>query len=431
MTLGSNLTGEVSEVRLTQLAAMTNGLATIEHAMRTAQTDSDIDQYLDGDAQANYRLFDMLYPDYRFDWTQAQTHAVFDPVPLDIPSVKAYMLWLSTQAALINSARKALYLRQAKIILTVANLTKGVFYQRRKPSPFGRLYYEGVSVQNINKELRRAVLGNCWEYDIRSSVVAWKMGWAKQYIDARGQGEDLRKVFHATLNFLEDKADFMATVRHFTFDESSPVPLDLQPKLLKRAFTAISFGARQATTGWQNDAGGWTNPALVDIIKNSADRARFLADPTVQAFIHEQALLDAHLYDLVKAQRRDLLSKPFLQTPSGRPSKSKILAYLYQHDESEVMNVVCTVAEKYGRVPIARVHDAIFFQRKLSVGLRHDIELTMQERTNNPYWRLSHQQLQRYEPRYLDLKQEEDAHKQRIHLETIRAHEHYASLSVD
>jgi len=92
VTLGSNLTGAVSEVRLTHLVTMTNGLANIEHAMRTAQTDSDIDQYLDGDAQANYRLFDMLYPDYRFDWTHAQTHAVFDPVPVDIPSVKAYML---------------------------------------------------------------------------------------------------------------------------------------------------------------------------------------------------------------------------------------------------------------------------------------------------------------------------------------------------
>jgi hypothetical protein len=122
----------------------------------------------------------------------------------------------------------------------------------------------------------------------------------------------------------------MATVRHFTFDESSPVPLDLQPKLLKQAFTAISFGARVTTHGWQNESGGWSNPALVDIIRNSADRDRFLNDLTVQAFIHEQGILDAHLYERVKVQRRDLLSKPFLQTPSGRPSKSKILAYLYQ-----------------------------------------------------------------------------------------------------
>lgn len=104
----------------------------------------------------------------------------------------------------------------------------GYYLQRKKPSDFGRLYYGGVSVQNINKELRRAVLGDCWEYDIRSSVVAWKMGWAKQYIGSRVQGADLRKVFSATLGFLEDKNDFMATVRHFTFDESSPVPRDLQ-----------------------------------------------------------------------------------------------------------------------------------------------------------------------------------------------------------
>ena len=89
------------------------------------------------------------------------------------------------------------------------------------------------------------------------------MGWAKQYIDASmGRVKDLRKAFSATLNFLEDKADFMSTVQYFTFEDDSPVHKDLQPKLLKQAFTAISFGARQTTTGWQNESGGWTNPAL-------------------------------------------------------------------------------------------------------------------------------------------------------------------------
>ena len=60
-----------------------------------------------------------------------------------------------------------------------------------------------------------------------------------------------------------------------------------------------------------------------------------------------QALLDAHLFDLVKAQRRDLLTTACLQPPSGRPSKSKILAYLYQHDESEVMDIVREVAGQH------------------------------------------------------------------------------------
>ena len=419
--LGSNLTGGVSQCRLTDLVTMVDTLAVEDAILASISSDRELDQYLSGDEFSSYQLVNLLYPELKRRATDAELDELFDVLPVDADSVKSYIVWLTTESDLITIQKKNQALRQARTILAIASVMDGNYLQRRKPSAFGRLYYEGVSVQNINKELRRAVLGNCWEYDIRSSVVAWKMGWAKQYIAARGQGEDLRKVFSATLGFLEDKADFMATVRHFTFDENSPVPRDLQPKLLKQAFTAISFGARVTTHGWQNDSGGWSNPALVDIIRNGDDRNRFLADATVQAFIKEQAILDAHLYELVKEQRRDLLSKPFLQTPSGRPSKSKILAYLYQHDETEVMDVVCAVAEKYDRAPIARVHDAIFFKRKLGVDLRHEMELMMQEHSNNPYWRLSHKQLERYEPRYLDLKLEEEQHKQRIKQEAAFA----------
>ena len=421
VVVGSNLTGDVSQCKLTDLVTMVDTLAVEDKILRSGRSESEIDQYLCGDEFGNYQVLNLLYPEFKQRINAAGVDQLFDLVPVDKESIKSYIIWLTTESQHIALEKKNQALRHARIILAIASVMDGYYVQRRKPSAFGRMYYEGTSVQNINKELRRAVLGNCWEYDIRSSVVAWKMGWARQYIDARGQGEDLRKVFSATLNFLEDKADFMGTVRYFTFGDSSPVPRDLQPKLLKQAFTAISFGARQNTTGWQNESGGWTNPALVDIIKNNADRERFLADPTVQAFINEQGNLDAHLYELVKEQRRDLLSKSFLQTPSGRPSKSKILAYLYQHDETEVMDIVCEIAAQHGREPIARVHDAIFFKRKLSMDLRHEIELTMQDRTDNPYWRLAPKQLERYEPRYLDQQLEEAAHKLRIEQEEAHA----------
>ena len=156
---------------------------------------------------------------------------------------------------------------------------------------------------------------------------------------------------------------------------------------------------------------------MVDILRNAKDRERFLADVTVQAYIEEQGILDAHLYERVKAERRELLSKSYLQTASGRPSRSKVLAYLYQHDETEIMNVVCAVAAKYEREPIARVHDAIFFERKLSLDIRHEMELCMREHSNNPYWRLSHEQLHRYEPRNIDQQLDEAAHKLRIQQE--------------
>ena len=414
VVIGSNLTGDVSQCKLTKLVTMVDTLAVEEKILRSGKSELEIDQYLCGDEFGNYQLLNLLFPEFKQRINDEEIDRIFDLLPVDMESVKSYIIWLTTEATLISKEKKDQALRQARIILGIASVMDGYYVQRKKPSAFGRMYYEGVSVQNINKDLRSAVLGDCWEYDIRSSVVAWKMGWAKSYIDTRGQGEDLRRVFSATLGFLEEKAEFMDFVRYSTFDESSPVHKDLQPKLLKQAFTAISFGARQNTTGWQNESGGWTNPALVDIIKNSTDRERFLADPTVQAYINEQSILDAHLYELVKVTRRDLLSKSFLQTPSGRPSKSKILAYLYQHDETEVMDIVCEVAAQHGREPIARVHDAIFFKHKLSVDLRHEIELSMQEHSNNPYWRLAPKQIIRYESRYFDQQLEEAAHKLRI-----------------
>jgi hypothetical protein len=437
VVLGSNLTGGVSECRLTSRVTMIDTLA-IEDAIlskgNTHSTDREIDQYLSGDDFSNYELLNTLCPEFKLPFKRSEIAKLFDLLPVDMESIKSYIVWLSTEATHITQEKKNQALRQARIILGVASVMNGHYLQRRKPSEFGRLYYEGVSVQNVNKELRSAVLGDCWEYDIRSSVVAWKMGWAKNYMDTHKPGGDLRKEFSATLCFLEDKADFMATVRHYTFDANSPVPKDLQSKLLKRAFTAISFGARQNTSGWQNEAGGWTNPALVEIIKNSTDRERFLGDVTVQSFIQEQALLDAFLFDLVKTQRRDLLAKPFLQTPSGRPSRAKILAYLYQHDETEIMGVVESVAARFGREPLARVHDAIFFKRKLGVDLKSEIEYCMQAHSNNPYWHLTAKQLARYQPRYLDQLMEEAEHRKRIAQEEILAQNYspvFSFLSVD
>ena len=431
VVVGSNMSGELSQCKLTHWVTMIDTLAIEDAILIGAKSNKEIDQHLSGDEFGNYQVFNLLYPEFKQRPDSSEISELFDFLPEDILSVKAYIIWLTTETKLLSREKKAQALRQARIILAIANVMDGNYLQRKKPSEFGRLYYEGVSVQNINKELRRAVLGDCWEYDIRSSVVAWKMGWAADYIYARRPGEDLRRVFNATIGFLEDKADFMATVRYFTFSDDSPVAKDLQPKLLKQAFTAISFGARTNSVGWQNESGGWSNSALVDIIKNKTDRERFLADLTVQAFIREQSELDAFLYDLVSVQRSDLLSKKFLQTPSGRPSRAKILAYLYQHDETEIMNVVRSVAKKYHREPIANVHDAIFFKRKLGLDIKHECELSMREHSNNPYWHITAKQIERYEPRSLDLELAEAEHKARIQEEERRAREHFANLSVD
>ena len=425
---GTKFSGQNSQVKLTSLVTVQNNLQIPAASLSAATTDEEIDAYLSGDDVSNIALFDHLYPEYNLEWREDKLRQLFDWVPVDVESVKAYVYWLETESKMIQGPKKDLALRQALSILGIAAVTKGYYLQRKKPSPFGRTYYEGTSVQNVNKELRRAMLGNCWEYDIRSSVVAWKMGYARGYLAASGLDQDLKKSFPATLLYLEDKADFMATVRHYVFPESSPVPKELRPKLLKQAFTAISFGARQTAKGWLDASGNWTNPALVEILQNADDRMRFLSDDIVKSFIKEQNILDNYLYDLLKKFHPELLLEKYLQTDSGRPSKAKVMAYLYQHGETHVMDIVRQVALANGHIPIANVHDAIFFKRRLGVELKSEIEWQMREQTGNPYWHLTPKQIERYTPRSLNAKREEQEHKDRMAIEQARAVAYYSGL---
>jgi hypothetical protein len=219
----------------------------------------------------------------------------------------------------------------------------------------------------------------------------------------------------------------MVTVRRSVFtDPDEPTTAEFQTKLIKQAITAISFGARATSTGWPNGSGGITNSALVDILRNPDQRRRFLGDIVVRGFLREQNCLDDYIFGLVKTQCPELLEMEDLQTPSGRPSKSRVLAYLYQHAETEVMGIVAQAAAKHGRQPIARVHDAIFFRKRLSLDLKLEIEDEMQRQTGNPYWRLTAKALEGYRSLYRDQIREQHEHRARIEDETRRA-ENYQS----
>jgi hypothetical protein len=320
-------------------------------------------------------------------------------------------------------------LNQAKPIIAIASINGAMFPQRIKRSPFGRTYYEGLSVQNVHKELRRAMLGNCWEYDMRSSVVAWKMGYARDLLLQADTVPDVRLYFPATTLYLEDKVDFMATVRYFTFAGNTVLTKDFQTGLIKQALTAISFGAKSTGNGWTDNSGRWKNPALVDILKNQSERIKFLADPTVKAFIEEQRALDDFIFGLVKKNSVELLKLDCLHTASGRVSKPKVLAYLYQHSEKKAMDLICSVAGQYGHVPIARVHDAVFFRSRLCPDLKQELEFKLHDATHNKYWHLSPKQLKRYESVSIDAAQDELLHRQRIADEERRAMDYFSTYS--
>lgn len=410
---GSNLSGQLSQVKLTSLTTIKDTLLTNKNDKEKWIDDRTIDLYLTGDEKANEELFNQLYPNAQDFESTEQLQQEYDISPVDTESLKGYIYWLTHKASGITQANKEAHIRQARLILAVAQYTDGYFLQRKKPSAFGRTYYYGLSIQNINKTMRRSVLGNCWEYDIRSSVITWKMGFAKEYV-VQNDIADLRKQFAATIAYLEDKADFTNTVRYLTFGDDSTLSKEAQAKLVKQALTAVSFGARDSNKGWLRLDGNWQNPAIVEIIKNKDERKRFLSNSVVRAFIHEQKLLDDYIYSQVIKTAPELLTDKALQTQSGRPSKSKVIAYLYQHAETNVMDLVCSIAKSCGHKPIARIHDAVIFKRRLGVDLKHEIELQMRETTGNPYWHLSAKELERFASINVDAIAFENEHRAHI-----------------
>lgn len=377
VTQGSNLSGKLSEVKLTHWVQVIDQDCYEIAEDETLETNYEINNKT-GDFDHSERLKD------------------YDALKIDLLSLRSYIDWLTEKADKLTATEKTNYLYQARAIWATAKKNDGCYFQRKKPSVFGRTYYEGISIQNVNKELRRAMLGDCWEYDIRSSVIAWKMGFACSYLEMTGSTQSVREAFQTTTCYLEDKADFMRTARHFVFLDGSNVPKELQTKLLKQAITAISFGARATSKGWIDMAGEWTNPALVDIIKNPDERLRFLGDSLIRQFIAEQNLLDSFIFDEFKREAGDYLKSSHLLTPGGRVSKSKVLAFFYQHNETEAMNCVREAAKRHGHEPLACIHDAVIFRKKLGVDLKTEIEFEMREQTGNPYWHLGAKQLQGY-----------------------------------
>jgi hypothetical protein len=141
---GNAIAGRVSEIKLSSLATAVNTLAIQGSVIATKTTDQALEDYLTGHDADNHQLFNHLYPDYRVLSGTPHFDETFDPLPVDMPSLKAYMVWLTDNASKINAADKAMALRQAKTILGVASVFKGIYLQRRKMSAFGRVYYEGT-----------------------------------------------------------------------------------------------------------------------------------------------------------------------------------------------------------------------------------------------------------------------------------------------
>jgi hypothetical protein len=128
--------------------------------------------------------------------------------------------------------------KQAHKLWMLATAFEGTLPQVRSDSVFGRKYYKGPNLQNMPKIVRHAALGHCHEYDIESSVFAWKLSW---FQDICRQGNE-KIAMPATLEYLDHKKAIRARLANTVFGTDA----EWAVMVIKEFITAIGFGDRKS-----------------------------------------------------------------------------------------------------------------------------------------------------------------------------------------
>jgi hypothetical protein len=367
--IGNPFQGELSKVSLTQLVIIT----------------------IDPSISSDQDVFDAWFADFA-TLTPQELASDYDMLDVDLVSLDNY---IQTLPSVPSNGSEEQQLLQAVSIYKAANHNQGKLPQKKKYSSFGRTYYEGYSIQNVNKELRRAMLGGAWEYDICSSVVSWKLGFAVDYIQANGINATVEDTFPYSFIYSEDKKPLIDAIRNDVYCRSG-ISIAEQTRNIKNAMTALNFGARLSEYSYTDSRGSVKQPSLKEFITDFQELRRFRNSDYVKAFKAEQNTLNRFIIDAATVNNSQLLTNPELKTASDRLSKNKVMAYLYQHAETAVMAVVRNIASQNNLTVIANIHDAIIFKHQLDPAIKDQMEAAMRTQTNNPHWALGEKELKSF-----------------------------------
>jgi len=407
-TVETGLKGaDVSRVALTSLVTMADAL---DIKMLRKKKINELDALLNDKSLSPEDFFYRMFPDFN-TMSAAKLKARYHFCPVSIKSLQQYIVWLTHKANKLNEVERQVLVRQASVILRVAQAGDGTLPMLVNVSHFGRTYYRAINVQSVHKTLRQAMLGDCFGYDIRISVVSWKMGYARLCYNEMNSPRSFEREFETSLAYLEDKNSFRKLLMLETFGNNSHIAEDVQLDIVKQALTALSFGARIYRHGWIDHSGKPCNPALVSIIKNPDARNKFIDCDVMQDFIAEQDKLDKFIYNYHCGPNSPLLTDSELQTKSGRISSSKVMSYLYQHAETEAMDEMRVELKRLGREVLASVHDAIFLRHKLNAYDKENIEVKMRHKTGISTWKLDVDELKAYTGISAEVLADERAHK--------------------
>lgn len=290
-------------------------------------------------------IIDSIYKDFDPD---SEVH----PVKIDLRSLKNYI----SSSEAVNSTNPTLQenLKKARLILAIAKHLDGVLPQIANHSMFGRTYYQGLNLQNCHKTVREAALGHCYSIDINSSVFNWKYAMVP-----------FREELSYTRELIQDRNRIRKYLAQLVFGNTKEYSI----KTVKQVLTAISFGARAESNCWFRNPNG-DNPAFIQgaistIITSKENRKQLFNDPWMKQFMAEQERINLYIYkELMELVNQGEIPETHLnqlRTERGRISKSKIIAWAYQHHERGIMD---KMLEYCNSEVLLQVHDGVYVKHK-------------------------------------------------------------------
>lgn len=384
----------VTRIKLTELASFVDSSGNKQTKSRSVES-----ILADFEGITKERFLEIYMPIFLKDSKSgADMSGLYDELEVDVKSLEHYITWLIDKSTLLGKEEKCRRLEKAQIFKHCALFSGGSFFQRKKNSFFGRTYYSGLSIQNVRKELRSSIIGSGWQYDINTSVMSFKMGFAKRcYAQQKTRHkQSFEEAFSSTLALVQDKSNVRESIRQEIFLNDTSLTLKKQKELVKQAMTAIGFGAKVRAKGWLLCDGNLQRPALNDIFECQEVRQRFVDSEFIKKLTQEQNHLDQFIFKEFKAERPDLMDSPELKNSTGKLKCSKVLSLVYQSTESLVMDFFREKLKDTNHQVLANIHDAIILRNKLSKQTLRYIEDSIQFQFGNPYWTFEEDEVQGY-----------------------------------
>lgn len=226
---------------------------------------------------------------------------------------------------------------------------------------FGRTFHGGVNLQGVHSEVRKAALGECYNYDVEASVFGYYM---KELARIETTQPKVKNCLTMLGFMLDNKTAFREDLATECLEHLS-ISKDEKVAIVKRALTALGFGAKKDNFYFNHDIGEYRD-ALPNIITNKEARDNFLNHDAVKLVLKAiEVLIDdvRTQYKTDSAFQAEIDAVPEIRSKK-RINFKQVLAYKYQQYEKTIR---AAIIDCFDSEVLLQTHDGIYTKQDLDI----------------------------------------------------------------